>query len=97
MKYEERLEKDTARIRQKMVGMSFLVEHALENAIEALLKRDHELAYAIILEDNCINRGFEDINQLCYGFVARHLPSAGHLRLMSATIRAACCIAALLR
>lgn len=87
MKYEERLEKDTARIRQKMAGMSFLVEQALENAIEALLKRNHELAYAIILEDNCINRGFEEINQLCYGFVARHLPSAGHLRRISSILR----------
>ena len=87
MKYEERLEKDSARIRQKMVGMSFLVEQALENAIEALLKRNHELAYAIILEDNCINRGFEEINQLCYSFVARHLPSAGHLRRISSILR----------
>jgi phosphate transport system protein len=45
------------------------------------------LAYAIILEDNCINRGFEEINQLCHGFVARHLPSAGHLRMVSSILR----------
>ena len=67
--------------------MSFLVEEALENAVTALIKIDHELAYAIILEDNCINRGFEEINQLCYGFVARHLPSAGHLRMISSILR----------
>jgi phosphate transport system protein len=87
MVYEERLERDLTRIREKMAGMSFLVGEALENAVTALIKRDHKLAYAIILEDNCINRGFEEINQLCYGFVARHLPSAGHLRMISSILR----------
>jgi len=87
MAYEERLERDLTRIQKKMAGMSFLVGQALENAVTALIKRDHELAYAIILEDNCINRGFEEINQLCYGFVARHLPSAGHLRRISSILR----------
>ena len=87
MTYEERLERDLSRIRQKMAGMSVLVTEALENAVAALIKRDHELAYAIILEDNCINRGFEEINQLCYAFVARHLPSAGHLRRISSILR----------
>ena len=87
MTYEERLERDLTQIRKKMAGMSFLVGQALENAVTALIKRDHELAYAIILEDNCINRGFEEINQLCYGFVARHLPSAGHLRRISSILR----------
>jgi len=87
MTYEERLERDLTRIRKKMAGMSFLVGQALENAVTALIRRDHELAYAIILEDNCINRGFEEINQLCYGFVARHLPNAGHLRRISSILR----------
>jgi phosphate transport system protein len=87
MTYEERLERDLTRIRQKMAGMSVLLGEALENAVTALVKRDHKLAYAIILEDNCINRGFEEINQLCYGFVARHLPSAGHLRRISSILR----------
>lgn len=87
MTYEKRLQRDLTRIRQKMAGMSFLLEEAVQNAITALIKRDIELAYAIILEDNCINRGFEEINQLCHEFVARHLPSAGHLRMISAIMR----------
>ena len=87
MIYEERLERDLTRIRKKMAGMSFLVGEALENAVTALIKRDHKLAYDIIIEDNCINRGFEEINQQCHGFVARHLPSAGHLRMISAILR----------
>ena len=87
MTYEERLERDLTRIRKKMAGMSFLVEEALENAVTALIKRDHELAYSIILEDNCINQGFEEIKQACYAFVARHLPSAGHLRRISSILK----------
>ncbi|MEN8176434.1 MAG: PhoU domain-containing protein, partial [Pseudomonadota bacterium] len=40
------------------------------------------------LNDGDINRAVREIDRLCHTFIVRHLPSAGHLRLMSATIRA---------
>ncbi|MGK5091752.1 PhoU domain-containing protein [Deltaproteobacteria bacterium TL4] len=85
--YEERLEKDLARIRQKITAVSVRVEEALRNAVNALLIKNHKLASDTIIGDNIINREIEDITQACYAFVARHLPSAGHLRRITAILR----------
>ncbi len=85
--YEQRVEEDWAKIRQHLTEVSIQVETAIEQAVDALLLRNAELAYTTILGDNPINRAFETINQLCYGFIARHLPSAGHLRRVSSILR----------
>ncbi|MBF0276529.1 MAG: hypothetical protein HQM13_02000 [SAR324 cluster bacterium] len=86
-RYEKRLEEDWAKIRQHLSKVSAQVENSVEQAVDALLLRNEKLAYSTILGDNPINRAFESINQLCYGFVARHLPSAGHLRRISSILR----------
>ena len=48
---------------------------------------DNELAYLTVLGDNPINRNSRKLDSLCHAFIARHLPSAGHLRLMSSIVR----------
>ncbi|MBF0288614.1 MAG: phosphate signaling complex protein PhoU [SAR324 cluster bacterium] len=85
--YEERLEKDLAQIQIQLTDIGTKVEKALQNSVDALLKQDQALANQTIIEDNPINRQFEKINQKCYSFVARHLPSAGHLRRISSILR----------
>ena len=40
-----------------------------------------------MLSDNPINRTMREVDRLCHVFVARHLPSAGVLRTISATLR----------
>lgn len=85
--FEERLEADLAHIRTWVWEMGGAVEHALRQAKQALLTRDAELAYATVLGDNPINRKSRSCDRLCHTFIARHLPGAGHLREMAATIR----------
>lgn len=85
--YEARLEQDWATIHGHLTKVSLAVEKAVENAVDALMLRNSQLAYQTILGDNPINRAFEHINQLCYAFVARHSPSAGHLRRISSILR----------
>lgn len=85
--YEERLEADLQTIRQFVWDMGEAVETALRHAKQALLTRDAELAYATVLGDNPINRDSRQCDRLCHTFIARHLPGAGHLREMAATIR----------
>ena len=85
--FEERLEADLTAIREWVWQMGDAVEHALLNAKKALLLRDTELAYATVLGDNPINRKSRACDRLCHTFIARHLPGAGHLREMAATIR----------
>jgi len=86
--YEERLEKDLAAIRAQVADMAGLVETAIRNAMHALQTGNHKLAAATVLADHSINRSMRLIDRLCHKFIATHLPSAGHLRLLSSVIRA---------
>jgi len=86
--FEERLERDLTRIRKRVAEMASQVETAVKNALHALQTGNNRLAAATVLADHPINRNMRDIDRLCHGFIALHLPSAGHLRLLSSFIRA---------
>lgn len=85
--FEERLEKDITRIRHGIIGIAKAVERGLENALTSLLTLDDDLAYHTVIEDHPINRKVEEVDRLCHNFVARFLPSAGHLRFVSSVLR----------
>ena len=85
--YEQRLEKDLENIRGEVSGLATQVKEAVKNSIHALLTANQDLASATILGDGPINRKMREIDNLCHQFIAVHLPSAGHLRLMSSVIR----------
>jgi len=85
--YEERLERDLAAIREQVAGMAELVETASRNAMHALQTGNNKLASATVLADHDINRSMRQIDQSCHKFIALHLPSAGHLRMLSSVIR----------
>jgi len=85
--YEERLARDMARIRDEVAFLGAAVQEALENAVQAALTGNNELANRTILRDHPINRKTREISRLCHAFLATHLPSAGHLRLISSILR----------
>ncbi len=85
--YEQRLERDLNRIKQQLASLAERVEDSLGDATHALLTGNDKLAYATVLSDQAINRESRALDRMCHGFIALHLPSAGHLRLMSAIIR----------
>lgn len=85
--YEERLEKDLETIRFEVSDLAKRVQEAVKNSVHALLTNNQDLASATILGDGPINRKTRAIDTRCHRFIAVHLPSAGHLRLMSAVIR----------
>ena len=85
--YERRLEEDLAAIRSRVRDVAGEIEVALKNAVHAVLTHDRPLANRVILGDKPINREIRAIDKICHGFVARHLPSAGHLRLVSSVLR----------
>ena len=88
MHYEEQLEKDLATIRTEVKTMGERVQKAVTNSVHALLTGNRALANQTILHDGDINRDMRKVDQLCHVFVARHLPSARHLRLISSVMRA---------
>jgi len=85
---EERLEHDLNEIRDQIANMGSSVEQALNSAFRALHDGNEKLAFTTILSDLPINRLMRKIDRLCHSFIAVHLPSAGHLRLISSVIRA---------
>jgi phosphate transport system protein len=84
---EARLESDLTQIRNEIANQAKQVQYAVDRAIHALQTGDRKLAYTTVLNDNPINRKMREIDRLCHRFIALHLPSAGHLRLISSSIR----------
>lgn len=85
--YEQRLENDLNEIRERIQAIGKRVEEAVEHAVRAVLTHNRALAAEVILGDLPINREVRAIDALIHGFVARHLPSAGHLRFVSSVLR----------
>lgn len=85
--YEERLERDLTQIKDKLTELADDVTTALELACRALFTSDEKLAYQVVLGDLSINRASRDLDRTCHRFFAVHLPSAGHLRFVSAVMR----------
>lgn len=90
--YERRLEADLADIRGRVGAIGEAVLAAIEQAVAALLAGDRAQAYETILGDLAINRAIRALDRKSHAFVARHLPSAGHLRFVSAVLRIAVAI-----
>lgn len=85
--YEQRLTQDLAVIRGRIARVGGRLDTALADAVRSFLDRDGDLAAATILGDHAVNRAIREIDSLCHAFVARHLPSAGHLRFISSVLR----------
>ena len=85
--YEERLEQDVKRIRSEVALVGKWVEAAVRDALRSVLTLDRELAYETILGDKRVNRAVAQLDSRCHSFVARHLPSAKHLRFISSVLR----------
>ncbi len=85
--YEERLEADLQNLRGRIEDLGERVEKAVADAVRALLTGNRRQAYEIILGDLPINREVRSIDRDCHAFVARHLPTAGHLRFVSSALR----------
>lgn len=87
--YEQRLQDDVEAIRAELGRIAEAVAEGLEGASRALLEHDRKLAARVVLGDLPINRAVRRLDAECHAFVARHLPSAGHLRFVSSVLRLA--------
>lgn len=86
-RYEERLAQDKASIRDELRALGALVCEAVQQAARAAATHDVELATETVVGDLRINRRFLELDHRCHRFIARHLPSALHLRFVSGVLR----------
>jgi phosphate transport system protein len=84
---EASLQEDLEELRGKLADMGQLVEAAVRASIRAVLKKDRQVAYGVILRDGMIDDAEKQIDRLCLRFLVRHQPAAGLLRFVYASIR----------
>ena len=84
---EASLQEDLDEIRGKVVEMGGLAEAAVRGSIRAVLRKDRQLAYAVILRDSYIDEAEKQLDRLCLRFLVRHQPAAALLRFAYASIR----------
>jgi phosphate transport system protein len=85
--FEQSLQRDIDLIRSKVLEMSGLAEKALKDALKAVIGRNRQAAYSVILRDQNIDELEQQIDRLCLEFLVRQQPVAGHLRFVYATIK----------
>lgn len=85
--YEARLQADLNLIRHRVGALAEGVRGAVSHAVNALIARNPDAMYDVILGDGAYNRETRGIDAACHAFVARHVPAAGHLRFVSSVLR----------
>lgn len=85
--YEASLQQDLTRLRSKLTEMAGRTEQSLRDCIVALMARNRQLAYSIILRDTFIDALDREIDRLCLEFIVRQQPVGLHLRFAAAAIK----------
>jgi phosphate transport system protein len=80
------LDRQLAEIQEDMLVLAGMVESAIERGIQALRKRDAELAREIIADDIKINRKRYETEEKCLELIATQQPLAGDLRTIVAVL-----------
>ncbi len=85
--FEITLQRDTDRIRQKLLAMCGLCEQAIQTCVKALAERNRQVAYAVIIRDQYIDAMEKEVDRLCLEFLVRQQPVAASLRFAYSTIK----------
>jgi phosphate transport system protein len=83
------LDQEVTALRDQVLKISFLVEKAIEQAIQSLKNQDVELARGIIADDAEINRLRYDLEKKCYLLFATQQPTARDMRSIVTAIHVA--------
>ena len=73
-------------LEEEILSMGEMVIKAIRDSIEALTRRDIEMARRIIDEDHIINQKRFDIEERCIQIIATQQPMAGDLRVITAVL-----------
>jgi phosphate transport system protein len=84
---EESLQRGIDLIRTKVIEMGNLEERALQGSLQALVERNRQLAYSVILRDQYIDELEKELDRLCLEFLVRQQPVGLPLRFVYAAIK----------
>lgn len=75
-----RMDQELVHINEKIVAMTDLIKETIVNSIKAIKEKDQILARNIIDGDEIIDDMEDEINAVCFKFLATQQPLAGDLR-----------------
>lgn len=78
---------ELAELKAKLVRMAGLAEDQIDKALEALVKRNSELADQVIERDHKVNALDVEIDEECISLLALHQPAARDLRLVTTAMK----------
>jgi len=81
--FDAQLEK----LNQELVEMGAMIERALDNAIQALMKQNLELAHQNIEDDKDVDQKMKDVETLCLRLLLSQQPVARDLRSISSAMK----------
>lgn len=76
------LQREIDKLKRQFLGLSAMVEEAVQKAVESATRRDSELARQVIAEDKGIDQREVDIEEECLKMLALYQPVAADLRLI---------------
>jgi phosphate transport system protein len=74
-------------LRQELVRMGEIVQVSIKDAVEALAKRDKDLARRVMEGDDVIDRMQVEIEDRCISLIARQQPVATDLRILGTGLK----------
>jgi len=80
------VDRELIEIRDNLLRMGSLVDTAIHRSVEALKKRNADLARQIILDDDTINDLRFTVEEECLALIATQQPAAGDLRTVVAAM-----------
>jgi phosphate transport system protein len=87
MNKETHFQKELETLKEHLLKMASLVERVIADAIEALMKRDSDLAQRTINSDDAINDLELAIDEMCLKLLALRQPVAIDLRFITAAMK----------
>ena len=87
MNKETHFQKELENLKENLLKMATLVERVIAYAVEALMKRDSDLAQKTIASDDAINDLELAIDQMCIKLLALRQPMAIDLRFITAAMK----------
>ena len=82
-----KFDKQLHMLNQELLHMGTMIEESIQQAIEALVNQDVELAKKIMKMDDEIDREEKKIENLCFTLLLQQQPVASDLRVISAALK----------
>ena len=83
----QNFDQDLETLRQDLVRMGEIVQVSIKDAVDALAKRDKDLARRVMEGDDVIDRMQVEIEDRCISLIARQQPVATDLRILGTGLK----------